>query len=80
MLIDLFDQVEPDGAIDAAVGNLSEVASAYLEEVERAAAMQTRAGDRAVARRRQTRSGVRGTLRAERKIRSSFGVMTTTPD
>jgi hypothetical protein len=23
MLIDLFDQVEPDGAIDAAVGNLS---------------------------------------------------------
>ena len=36
-LIDLLDKVEPDAATDAAVDNLSEAASAYLEEVERAA-------------------------------------------
>ena len=37
VLIDLLDKVEPDAATDAAVDNLSEAASAYLEEVERAA-------------------------------------------
>ena len=50
-LIDLRDKVEPNPSIDATVDNLSQAASAYLEQVERAAGMQTRAGDRAVARR-----------------------------
>jgi hypothetical protein len=43
--------IEPDPGIEEAVNRLSEAASAYLEEVERAAVMQTEAGDRAVARR-----------------------------
>jgi hypothetical protein len=51
VLIDLLDSVEHDPAIDAAVDELSEAAGLYLEEVERAAAMQTEAGDRAIERR-----------------------------
>ena len=51
VLIDLLDSVEHDPAIDEAVDELSEAAGLYLEEVERAAAMQTEAGDRAVERR-----------------------------
>jgi hypothetical protein len=50
-LIDLLDSVEHDHGIDAAVDELSEAAAQYLEEVERAAAMQTEAGDRALDRR-----------------------------
>jgi hypothetical protein len=51
VLVDLLDSVEPDSAIDAVVDELSETAAAYLEEVERAAAMQTEAGDRVIDRR-----------------------------
>ena len=51
VLMDLLDSVEHDPSIDAAVDALSEAAGAYLEEVERAAAMQTEAGDRALDRR-----------------------------
>jgi hypothetical protein len=51
VLINLLEIIEPDPGIDEAVDRLSEAASAYLEEVERAAVMQTEAGDRAVARR-----------------------------
>jgi hypothetical protein len=51
VLIHLLEIIEPDAAIDAAVDALSGAAAAYLEEVERAAVMQTQAGDRAVARR-----------------------------
>ena len=36
-LIDLLEKVEPNPSIDATVDNLSQAASAYLEEVERAA-------------------------------------------
>src|SRR5829696_3592995 len=43
--------LEKDPTIDAAVDNLADAASAYLKEVELAAGMQTKAGDRAVARR-----------------------------
>ena len=51
VLINLLEIVEHDPAIDEAVDRLSEAASAYLEEVDRAAVMQTKADDRAVARR-----------------------------
>ena len=51
VLMDLLDSVEHDAAIDAVVDELTEAAAAYLEEVERAAAMQTEAGDRALDRR-----------------------------
>ena len=51
VLIHLLEIVEQDSAIDAAVDSLADAASAYLKEVELAAGMQTKAGDRAVARR-----------------------------
>jgi hypothetical protein len=51
VLINLKGIIEPDPGIEEAVDRLSEAASAYLEEVVRAAVMQTEAGDRAVARR-----------------------------
>jgi hypothetical protein len=54
VLIDLLDSVENDPAIDVAVDELSEAAALYLEEVPRAAAMQTESGDRALDRRLKT--------------------------
>ena len=51
VLIHLLEIVEQDSAIDAAVDSLADAASADLKEVELAAGMQTKAGDRAVARR-----------------------------
>ena len=51
VLTHLLEIVEQDPTIDAAVDNLADAASAYLKEVELAAGMQTKAGDRAVARR-----------------------------
>ena len=54
VLTHLLEIVEQDPTIDAAVDNLADAASAYLKEVELAAGMQTKAGDRAVARRLNT--------------------------
>src|SRR5215216_3311648 len=51
VLTHLLEIVEQDPTIEAAVDNLADAASAYLKEVELAAGMQTKAGDRAVARR-----------------------------
>ena len=54
VLTHLLEIVEQEPAIDAAAVNLADAASAYLKEVELAAGMQTKAGDRAVARRLNT--------------------------
>ena len=77
VLINLKGIIEPDPGIDEALDRLSDAASAYLEEVERAAVMQTEAGDH------RCRNGVRraangsGESEAERaEPNSGVGVAT----